>query len=292
MTNQTIDGVPLLLCPFCLGKVRAPKCRPAGHACFNWEIACGCGASYSSENEQGTIRGWNLQRALLATPAVESELVLKVQTENYEALKATQPQGVPEIPKHLNYATVLVLQEGESEYGEALYGRDGEFRFGYDESALTDVEKWMPLPRRETPAPESINHGACVDFRLLLNKYIEHVGQCEGVDFIDDIGGAYGSDVPFDLAEIAELERLQEYPMKELVALPNDSDTNVPLIGLTPKGSAKVHLMKREGAAVAVEYYQNKINHLKQLLRNVRATPHFSPEDVLAIDGALREDEE
>lgn len=114
---------------------------------------------------------------------------------------ATQPQGVPEIPKHLNYATVLVLQEGESEYGEALYGRDGEFRFGYDESALTDVEKWMPLPRREAPAPESINHGACV----------------------------------------------QEYPMKELVALPNDSDTNIPFIGLMPKGSTKVRYGKTVG---------------------------------------------
>lgn len=37
---------------------------------------------------------------------------------------------------------------------------------------------------------------------------------------------------------------------------------------------------------------KSEINHLKQLLRNVRATLHFSPEDVLAIDAALREDEE
>lgn len=35
---------------------------------------------------------------------------------------------------------------------------------------------------------------------------------------------------------------------------------------------------------------KSEINHLKQLLRNVRATLHFSPEDVLAIDAALRED--
>lgn len=35
-----------------------------------------------------------------------------------------------------------------------------------------------------------------------------------------------------------------------------------------------------------------EINHLKQLLRNVRATLHFTPEDVLAIDAALGEDEE
>jgi hypothetical protein len=45
-------------------------------------------------------------------------------------------------------------------------------------------------------------------------------------------------------------------------------------------------------APVAVEQYQNKINHLKQLLRNVRATLHFSPEDVLAIDAVLREDQD
>ena len=43
---------------------------------------------------------------------------------------------------------------------------------------------------------------------------------------------------------------------------------------------------------ILIEEYQNKINHLKQLLRNVRTTLHFTPEDVLAIDAALREDEE
>lgn len=47
-----------------------------------------------------------------------------------------------------------------------------------------------------------------------------------------------------------------------------------------------------QGEPVATEHYQNKINHLKQLLRNVRATLHFSPEDVLAIDAALSEDVE
>lgn len=35
-----------------------------------------------------------------------------------------------------------------------------------------------------------------------------------------------------------------------------------------------------------------EINYLKQLLRNVRATLYFSPEDVLAIDAALREDKD
>ena len=37
---------------------------------------------------------------------------------------------------------------------------------------------------------------------------------------------------------------------------------------------------------------KSEYDHLKQLLHNVRATLHFSPEDVLAIDAALRENEE
>lgn len=49
---------------------------------------------------------------------------------------------------------------------------------------------------------------------------------------------------------------------------------------------------QHQPAPVAIEHYKNKVKHLKQLLRNVRATLHFSPEDVLAIDAALREDEE
>ena len=57
-----------------------------------------------------------------------------------------------------------------------------------------------------------------------------------------------------------------------------------------PKGTL-IPLYAAHPAPVAVKDYQNKINHLKQLLRNVRVTLHFSPEDVLAIDAALREDE-
>lgn len=53
-----------------------------------------------------------------------------------------------------------------------------------------------------------------------------------------------------------------------------------------------VPLYAEQPPPVEVQEYQNKINHLKQLLRNVRATLHFSPEDVLAIDAALREEEE
>ena len=68
-TNQTIDGVPLLPCPLCRGKVRAPKCKAAGHACVTWTISCNCGVSYESDDEQGTIRGWNRR----ATPCSEAQ---------------------------------------------------------------------------------------------------------------------------------------------------------------------------------------------------------------------------
>lgn len=61
---------------------------------------------------------------------------------------AAQHQGEPEIPRHANCVTVLILQYGEQNYSEAIYCADGKFRFGYDEDAITDVEKWMPLPSR------------------------------------------------------------------------------------------------------------------------------------------------
>lgn len=50
----------------------------------------------------------------------------------------------------------------------------------------------------------------------------------------------------------------------------------------------------KETASTFEDFYhktESKYDHLKQLLRNVRTTLHFSPEDVLAIDAALREDE-
>lgn len=45
---------------------------------------------------------------------------------------------------------------------------------------------------------------------ILLAKYVEHVRQCEGIDFIDRIGEvAWGSDVEFTPEEIAHLETLR-----------------------------------------------------------------------------------
>ena len=76
------------------------------------------------------------------------------------ATEFKQHMGDPEIPRHQNFVHVLILQDGERHYAEAVYGRDGKFRFGYDEDAITDVEKWMPLPGREQPAPVA-DHTQC-----------------------------------------------------------------------------------------------------------------------------------
>lgn len=53
------------------------------------------------------------------------------------------------------------------------------------------------------------------------------------------------------------------------------------------------HLVSHpDGEWVHIDQHTYIVGRLKQLLRNVRATLHFSSEDVLAIDAALREDEE
>lgn len=45
----------------------------------------------------------------------------------------------------------------------------------------------------------------------LLRKYIEHVKQCEGIDFIDRIDDGWGeSDVQFTAEEVNELNRLAQ----------------------------------------------------------------------------------
>lgn len=60
----------------------------------------------------------------------------------------------PVIRKGFEYVTVLILVEGEESYSEALYGKDGFFRYGYDEPAIDDVELWMDLPKRFQPAQQ------------------------------------------------------------------------------------------------------------------------------------------
>lgn len=77
-----------------------------------------------------------------------------------QTITAAEHRSAPEIPKHLNFVHVLILQEDEQHYVEAVFCRDGKFRLGYDEDALTDVERWMPLPKREQPAPVA-DHTQC-----------------------------------------------------------------------------------------------------------------------------------
>ena len=42
----------------------------------------------------------------------------------------------------------------------------------------------------------------------LLSKYIEHVGQCEGVTFVSKCNDGYSSNIKFSDEEIKILERL------------------------------------------------------------------------------------
>jgi hypothetical protein len=56
--------------------------------------------------------------------------------------------NTPTIKPGNEFEHVLILQVGEDEFAEAVYGRDGFFRFGYDEPPIDDAEEWLPLPRR------------------------------------------------------------------------------------------------------------------------------------------------
>lgn len=47
-----------------------------------------------------------------------------------------------------------------------------------------------------------------IDFRDLLKRYIDHVGQAEGFDFTDTLNQSHRSDVKFTTEEVAELQRL------------------------------------------------------------------------------------
>lgn len=56
-----------------------------------------------------------------------------------------------------------------------------------------------------------------MDYRLLLKKYINHVGNCEGISFLGDshVSGAWQSGI--DEAEWAELQRLDQEACGEAV---------------------------------------------------------------------------
>lgn len=50
-------------------------------------------------------------------------------------------------------------------------------------------------------------HSCSDGFRTILEKYIEHVSQCEGVDFIDRCH-SYASDVHFNEVQLSILNQL------------------------------------------------------------------------------------
>lgn len=52
-----------------------------------------------------------------------------------------------------------------------------------------------------------------IDYRELLMKYIEHVGECEGITFIRG-GRLQSSAVPFTDAEVEEMEKLDQESKK------------------------------------------------------------------------------
>lgn len=81
---------------------------------------------------------------------------------------------LPEIPKHLQFAHVLVLCKDESTYGEAVFGHDGCFRWGYDEPVIEDVEAWLPLPTRATASQEPV--GEVSDMKYNLVRFYRATG--------------------------------------------------------------------------------------------------------------------
>ena len=48
-----------------------------------------------------------------------------------------------------------------------------------------------------------------IDYRELLQKYMDHVSECEGITFVGRIGiGLGGNDVRFSADEVAELQMM------------------------------------------------------------------------------------
>jgi hypothetical protein len=51
-----------------------------------------------------------------------------------------------------------------------------------------------------------------MDYEELLKKYMEHVGDCEGTTYVDNLNDSWRSDVKFTEEEVAELERIRDLP--------------------------------------------------------------------------------
>ena len=51
-----------------------------------------------------------------------------------------------------------------------------------------------------------------MDYEALLAKYMEHIRQCEGIDFTDRLNDPMDSDVHFSDEEAAALRRMSASP--------------------------------------------------------------------------------
>ena len=49
-----------------------------------------------------------------------------------------------------------------------------------------------------------------INYKILLEKYMNYVNDCEGVDFINLGGSCISLDNSFDLEEITELKRISD----------------------------------------------------------------------------------
>lgn len=49
-----------------------------------------------------------------------------------------------------------------------------------------------------------------IDHKTLLEKYMRHVAQCEGIDFTDRLNERPTSDVEFDVNEIEALKEISK----------------------------------------------------------------------------------
>lgn len=49
-----------------------------------------------------------------------------------------------------------------------------------------------------------------MDYRELLKKYMEHVGECEGTTFVDRLNGGCGADIVFTAEEVEELRAIRD----------------------------------------------------------------------------------
>lgn len=47
-----------------------------------------------------------------------------------------------------------------------------------------------------------------IDYKTLLEKYMRHVMQCEGIDFTDRLNERMSSEVEFERDEVVELKQI------------------------------------------------------------------------------------